>query len=100
MLRSGRPAASEPLLGTRGKIIRSRGRDKLVAACGGLGIEPFTWHGVRRRVVRRLRRAGVSVKAAATFLGHSPTVMLRIYDEISDDDLEEELSRLWTNRGG
>ncbi len=84
----------------KGKLVRSRGRDKLVAACEELGIEPFAWHGVRRRLVRRLRREGVSVTAAAAYLGHSPLVMVRLYDEIDDDDLEDEMAKVWKSRDG
>lgn len=95
MIRRGQPQPNDRLLGVKGKLIRSRGREKLVSACTVLGIEPFTWHGVRRWKVRELRRRGMSVTAAAAFLGHSPAVMLRMYDEISDGDLVDELSEVW-----
>ncbi len=98
LIRRGRPGPEESLLGIRGKLVRSRGRDKLIAACNELGIEPFTWHGVRRRVVRRLRRDGVSVTSAAAYLGHSPMTMLRLYDEIDDDDLGDEMQKVWAKR--
>ncbi len=94
-LMRGRPARGENLLGVRGKMLRSRGRDKLEDTCEALEIEPFAWHGVRRRVVRRLRKAGVSIKGAAFLLGHSPTVMLRIYDELEPGDVEDELAAMW-----
>lgn len=77
----------------KGHILRSRCRDKLIAACVHLGFHPFTWHGVRRHVVVRYRRAGVTVKAAAALLGHCDVVMLREYDKIEAGDLEAEVGR-------
>ena len=95
LMRRGRPGTEAHLLGVKGGILRPRGRDKLVAAYRALGIEPFTWHGVRRCVVKRMRNTSVSVRVAAGYLGHHPTVMLNIYDSVNDDELEAEMARAW-----
>ncbi len=55
-------------------------------ACDAVGCEPWTAHGLRRRAVDRLARAGVDVGTAAAILGHSPMVMLTHYRQVSDDD--------------
>lgn len=44
-------------------------------------------HALRRGAVDRLARDGVDVGTAAALLGHSPTVMLRTYRRVTEDDL-------------
>ena len=63
-------------------------RLRLLQAAERAGVDPWTPHGARRAMVQRLRRAGVDPKTAASLMGHTVTVMLRLYAETSDEDLE------------
>jgi integrase len=85
---SGRTCAgTEPLLdfgGVNGKIQSLHRR--LRAACRATGVPAFTPHGLRRMVVSRLLRAGVDAGTAATLTGHSVPVMLKYYQQVSDED--------------
>jgi len=71
-IRQGSPGPDDHVLGCTPGILRSRGREKLVKACDALEIDRFTWHGIRRRVVRRYRRAGVPGGEAAALLATPP----------------------------
>lgn len=82
----GPPGPHETLLG-RKAIARHRGWDLLQKACDAVGVPRFSWHGVRRRVVRRLRQAQMHPADAAALLGHSPVVMMTIYDEVDTMEL-------------
>ena len=77
------------------KTCRSRGIWHIGEACTELGIPPFTNHGLRRRAIRRFRKAGVPVKEAAAYFGHSEIVMLRMYDEIEEGDLEAAVAKVY-----
>lgn len=59
---------------------------RLRAACDRAGVSRFTPHGLRRMVVGRLIRAGVDPGTAATLTGHSIQVMLRFYQQVTDED--------------
>lgn len=74
--------------------VDKRSAHYIASACTELGVPHFTPHGIRRAVVRRFRRAGVSVSVAAKYLGHSPTVMLTMYDEVTEGDQQDALALL------
>jgi integrase len=57
-------------------------------ACTRAGVTRFSPHAMRRLAVDELRRAGIPVELAATFLGHSPAVMLRVYRKPTSRELE------------
>ncbi len=59
---------------------------RLRAAAAVAGVPAFTPHGLRRMVVTRLLRAGVNPGTAATLTGHTVEVMLRYYQQVSDED--------------
>lgn len=60
-------------------------RSRLRRACKNAGVQAFTPHGLRRMVVTRLIDGGVDVKTAASLTGHSVVVMLRHYQQATDD---------------
>ncbi len=91
----GHRSADSPLLGVSHGTCRSRGIWHIKEACRELGIEPFTNHGIRRRAIRRFRRAEVHVNEAAEYFGHSPVTMMRIYDEIEPADLERAVEKVY-----
>lgn len=55
-------------------------------ACADADVPRFTPHGLRRMVVVRLLKAQVDPGTAATLTGHSVQVMLRYYQQVSDED--------------
>ncbi len=59
---------------------------RLRRACAQAGVPRFTPHGLRRMVVVRLLKARVDPGTAATLTGHSVQVMLRYYQQVSDED--------------
>jgi integrase len=63
-------------------------------ACRVLGLRTFTPHGLRRAAVRRFRRAGVPLAVAAAHFGHSPDVMMKVYDEVDDHDRDDARRRV------
>lgn len=94
-LKVGDRSPNAPVLGVKHKAIRSRGIWHITEACKDLGIEPFTNHGLRRRAIRRFRKKGVGVKEAAAYFGHSEVVMLRMYDEVEEGDLEAAIEKVY-----
>jgi integrase len=50
------------------------------------GVQHFTLHGVRRLAVDTLARAAVDVATAAAITGHSPSVMLEHYRQVTEED--------------
>ena len=62
-------------------------RRRMARSCDRLGIEVFTPHALRRLRVRSCRRSGVPIRTAADYLGHSPQVMIELYDASSEEDL-------------
>ena len=81
--------------GVSEQTVKSALPDKMVQVCGEFGIPRFTPHGLRRLRAREFRRAGVPVRTAADYLGHSPQEMLRVYDGSSPDDLRTAVSMCW-----
>lgn len=67
--------------------------------CRDLGIKPFTPHGMRRLVVRRLRKGGVPAISAAEYLGHSVKMMQELYDSVDAEDRSERRSFVNSWRG-
>lgn len=61
-------------------------RRRIYAACKAANVPPFTPHGLRRMVVGRLLRAQVDPATAAALTGHSITVMLKYYRDVTDED--------------
>ncbi|MBN2799148.1 MAG: tyrosine-type recombinase/integrase [Deltaproteobacteria bacterium] len=83
--RSGRAAG--PLFDFEGLTDPKQAlRKRLARACFTARVPEFTPHGLRRMVVGRLMRAGVDPGTAASLTGHSVTVMLRLYQEVTDED--------------
>jgi len=66
---------------------------RLRQACEQAGVARFTPHGLRRMVVGRLLRARVDPGTAARLTGHSVQVMLRYYQEVTDEDRREAADR-------
>lgn len=66
---------------------------RLAHACDAAGVPRFTPHGLRRMVVSRLMRAQVDPGTAATLTGHSVQVMLRHYQQVTDADLRDAVTR-------
>jgi integrase/recombinase XerC len=84
----------EPLLDFGGVTapIQALGR-RLRRACDAAGVPRFTPHGLRRMVVGRLLRAHVDPATAASLTGHSIDVMLKHYQEVTDDDRRSAAER-------
>ena len=59
---------------------------RLWRACEDAGVSRFTAHGLRRMVVVRLLKAKVDPGTAAALTGHSIQVMLRYYQQVTDED--------------
>ena len=78
-----------------GSDIHGRLRIKVKRTCKAQGIPHFGLHGLRRLRVREYRRGGVDVVVAAALLGHSPLVMMRLYDEASKEEKREAMQALW-----
>jgi integrase len=55
-------------------------------ACERAGTRRFTPHGLRRAAVDAMMRGGVDVGTAATITGHSVQVMIKHYQQATDDD--------------
>ena len=62
---------------------------RLWHACETAGVSRFTAHGLRRMVVVRLLKAKVNPGTAAALTGHSIQVMLRYYQQVTDEDRRE-----------
>jgi len=69
----------------------------LVESCKRRGVEPFTFHGLRRLMSDTCHRAGVEVGAYAALLGHSAEEALRAYRQPTAGDLRSALRQI---RGG
>ena len=78
--------SDEHLLVFRPKHRKQALRSRLTRACVKTGVEHFTPHGLRRLVVDTMARSGVDVGTAACLTGHSPTVMLKFYRQVSNED--------------
>jgi hypothetical protein len=59
---------------------------RLKAACHKAGVSPFTSNGLRRAMVRLLRRKNVSNEVRLAMLGHSEDVARDIYDDVEDQE--------------
>lgn len=59
----------------------------LKEACEVNGLHHFTPHSFRRYLIDQFRIKGVQVQIAAKFFGHSPSVMMRIYETISSTEV-------------
>lgn len=70
-------------------VVPSTARRGLASVLQGVGT-----HALRRGAVDRLARSGVDVGTAARLLGHSPTMMLEVYREVSDADLRAAVDTL------
>jgi integrase len=79
------PRVSTYVLG----VVPSTARRGLASVLKGVGT-----HALRRGAVDRLARSGVDVGTAAKLLGHSPTMMLEVYREVSDVDLRAAVDTL------
>ncbi len=66
---------------------------RLAQACRLARVPRFTPHGLRRMVVSRLLRAGIAPGIAASLTGHSIAVMLRYYQQVTDDDRRVAVDR-------
>ncbi len=65
-------------------------RSRLKRACekeGFTGDDRFTPHGLRRMVVQDMARADINIKTAAKLMGHTVEVMLRYYQEVTEQDM-------------
>jgi integrase len=57
------------------------------------GVPRITPYAMRRYAVRSLIRAGVPIKVAAEIMGHSPLVMLRSYEQVTETDKAQAVRR-------
>jgi integrase len=65
----------------------------LSRACTLRGIDPFTFHGLRRLRCDDLQRAGVEPSVYAAVMGHSVKVAMEAYRQPSMQDLQSALRR-------
>lgn len=70
-------------------------RVRINRACERAGVPEFTPHGLRYAAIRRFKRAGVPVGDAAEYFSHSPVIMLRIYDEVEPEDLQNAVDKVY-----
>ena len=61
--------------------------------CERAQVHRFSLHAMRRLAVDELRRSGIPIELAATFLGHSPAVMLKAYRKPTSQELEVAIQR-------
>lgn len=80
-------SAGDHVLGVTFHTVRQHTRRALQVGCEAAGVKYFTPHALRRAAVDALAREGVDVSTAAALLGHSPTVMLSYYRQVTRDDL-------------
>jgi len=80
--------------------VSNRLRLRIKRVCAAHGIMHFALHGLRRLRVREYRRGKVDVVVAAALLGHSPVVMMKLYDEASKEEKHEALQALWAQEHG
>ncbi len=66
--------------------MRRFGPDYLDPACAAAKVQRFTPYGLRRAMVDRLYRNGVSPDVAAALSGHSPEMALRMYRQVTAAD--------------
>lgn len=90
------------IYGVTPTMVRSYLRVHLARACEAARVPVFTPHGLRRAAVDALLRSGVDVGTAASFLGHSPQVMLHHYRQATMDDRRKAvaLAQLGAFEGG
>jgi len=69
-------------------------RLSLRRACVAAGVPRFTTKALRHLAATEMARSGVPVRTAASVLGHSPEVMLRIYTKVREDDRDEAVEAL------
>ncbi len=74
-----------------GGYFAQNGSENLKRACGRVGVEPFTFHGLRRLMTDTCLRRGVELGTYAKLMGHSPQEALRAYREATADDLQGAL---------
>jgi len=74
-----------PLLDLRVSNPKEALGSRLLRACKHAKVQPFTPHGLRRMVVTQLIDNGVDPKTASSLTGHSVVVMLRLYQQATDD---------------
>ena len=70
------------------------GSTTLVVACEQRGIEPFTFHGLRRLMTDTCQRRGVDVGTYAAMVGHTPEEALRAYRRPTVEDLRAALLKI------
>lgn len=88
-------ATDDNVFGRSHYVVRRYLNPALQAAAEAAGIEHrITVHSLRRWFISRLKRAGVDVRTAADWMGHSPAVMLAIYSETTEEDFKDALSRV------
>lgn len=68
---------------------RINATSQLQESCKLRGMTPFGFYGLRRMKVDALMRNHVEPKTYERLMGHSFTVGLEIYRQVSDDDLQE-----------
>lgn len=78
----------------RPTTVRKFVTDRVSLVCRDLKIRPFSAHGVRRLMVDNLMRSGADVATAASITGHSPTVLLKYYRQVSRDDRASAIARV------
>ena len=78
----------DPLIGG---YFAQNGSESLKGACERVGVEPFTFHGLRRLMTDTCLRRRVEIGTYAKLLGHSPQEALRAYRAATADDLQGAL---------
>jgi integrase len=74
--------------------LHKNGSGSLVAACEKRGMEPFTFHALRRLMTDTCQRRGVDVGTYSALMGHTAEEALRHYRQPTVDDLRGALLKI------
>lgn len=80
--------------------LHKNGSAALVVACEKRGMEPFTFHALRRLMTDTCQRRGVDVGTYAALMGHTAEEALRHYRQPTVDDLRGALIKIRRRQAG
>lgn len=91
------PRESDRVVNQTPQTIIRNANVQLTKVCKDLGFPHYTTHAFRRYVVTDYRRRNIPVDIAAKALGHSVSVMLEIYNQISTDDIKNAINAAYSD---